>query len=237
MITKKHIFLFLASFTLIVAIVGVSVKTTKSVATNAQMNKIKPTIIIDAGHGGEDGGAESPGGLLEKDINLDIALHLQKLFIQSGFDVKMTRCDDNAIYDDDAKTLREKKVSDLHNRTEILNSSQNNILISIHQNKFEQSQYSGTQVFYSKNNPESASLAEYIRVAVKGLLQPNNERECKVATNSIYLLDNATVPAVLVECGFLSNPQEEQLLQSDEYKKCMAFTIYSGFLEYYYLNY
>lgn len=196
-----------------------------------------PTVIIDAGHGGEDGGAVSPMGLVEKNVNLDIALRLRKFFLQSGFKVVMTRTSDISIHDDSAQSTREKKVSDLSNRVEITNSSEQNVLISIHQNQFEQSQYSGTQVFYSVNNQSSTELAECIRAAVKGLLQNYNERECKPATGSIYLLDKAQVPAVLVECGFLSNPEEEQLLKSVEYRNNMAFAIYSGFLEYYYQNY
>lgn len=197
----------------------------------------KPTIIIDAGHGGEDGGAMSESGLLEKDVNLDIALTLQKLFMQSGFKVIMTRTDDKAIYDSDATTLREKKVSDIHNRSDICNSDSNNIFISIHQNKFEQSKYSGTQMFYSVNNTSSSQLAENIRTAVTGLLQNDNNRQCKPTTDDVYILKNATVPAVLVECGFLSNPQEEALLATQEYRNQMAFAIFTGFLEYYYQNY
>lgn len=197
----------------------------------------KPVVVIDAGHGGEDGGATSQNGLLEKDVNLHIALTLQKLFLQSGFDVTMTRTDDKSIYSSDADTLREKKVSDIHNRADIANSSSENILISIHQNKFEQSKYSGTQVFYSDNNALSSSLAESIRLSVTGLLQSNNTRQCKSSTDNIYIMKNATVPAVLVECGFLSNPQEEALLMTDIYRNQLAFSIFSGFIEFYYQHY
>lgn len=195
-----------------------------------------PVIIIDAGHGGEDGGAVSDSGLIEKDVNLDIAKTLKSFFLCAGFKIKMIRNDDNAIYDNTASSIREKKVSDIHNRSNICNSDKNNIYISIHQNMFEESKYKGTQVFYSQNNPKSKTMAEYVRVAVKGLLQPNNERECKAATSSIYVLDNATVPAILVECGFLSNPEEEQLLKTSNYKNALAYSIYSGFMEYYYLT-
>ena len=191
-------------------------------------------IIIDCGHGGEDGGAVSSDGIVEKDINLAIGLKLESFFLQSGFNVTMTRREDVSLHSSDAQTLREKKVSDIHNRTELCNSSENNILISIHQNKFEESKYSGTQVFYSVNNPKSLELAESIRASVIGLLQNNNTRQCKESTSSIYLLHNATIPAVIVECGFLSNPQETQLLKSGKYQCEMAYAIFCGFLEFYY---
>lgn len=205
-------------------------------ATSTDLSE-KPIIVIDAGHGGEDGGAVADTGLMEKDVNLSIALILEKLFLQSGFQVTMTRTDDISIYSEGASSLREKKVSDIHNRTAICNNYSNNILISIHQNKFEQSKYSGTQVFYSDNNKLSNPLAQCISTSVKGLLQPDNTRECKPSDNNVYILKNATVPAVLVECGFLSNPQESELLSTDKYRNQLAFSIFSGFLEFYYQNY
>ncbi|MBE6737119.1 MAG: N-acetylmuramoyl-L-alanine amidase [Ruminococcaceae bacterium] len=208
-------------------------KNSKPLAVDATLDA-KPVIVIDCGHGGEDGGAVSSDGVLEKDINLKIGLVLEKFFLQGGFKVRMIRREDISVYDDSAETLREKKVSDLHKRAEICNSDSRNIYISIHQNKFEDSKYYGTQVFYSKNNPESKELAECIRAAVKGLLQNENERKCKEATKDIYVLDNAQVPAVIVECGFLSNYEETQKLLTDEYRNQLAYSIYSGFLEYYY---
>lgn len=204
-------------------------------ADNVSGRSVK--IIIDAGHGAEDGGAVSASGLLEKDINLDIALTLEKLFLSGGFEVEMIRRTDAAIYDSGCDTLRSKKISDIHNRSEICNSDENNIYISIHQNKFDEIKYKGTQVFYSVNDPGSIRLAESIRYSVVSLLQNDNERELKPATSSIYILDKAQVPAVLVECGFLSNPREEKLLSTDEYKNNMAYSIYLGFLEYYNQNY
>lgn len=204
---------------------------------NIENTKMQPNVIIDCGHGGEDGGAVSSKGLVEKDVNLQIGLALQLFMKQGGFDVEMIRTTDTAVYDKEASTLREKKVSDIHNRSDIVNEHDNNILISIHQNKFEQSQYHGTQVFYSENSEKSKELAEYIRLAVKGLLQNENNRQCKAATKDIYILYNSTVPAVLVECGFLSNPEEESKLRTELYRNQIAFSIYSGFLEFYYQNY
>ena len=194
-------------------------------------NASPPVIVIDAGHGGEDGGA-SANGLLEKDINLSIALKLRDMLTISGYKVVMTRDSDVSVYDSTADTTREKKVSDLKNRAEMINSSKNNILVSIHQNKFEQSQYFGTQMFYSKNDPKSAVLAEELRKSVTGMLQPDNKRELKQADSSIYILDKAQVPAVIVECGFLSNEEEAKKLADSDYQQKMAFAIYSGILGY-----
>ena len=194
-------------------------------------NSVSPVIVIDAGHGGEDGGA-SANGLLEKDINLSIALKLRDMLTISGYKVIMTRDSDVSVYDSTADTTREKKVSDLKNRAEMINSSQNNILVSIHQNKFEQSQYFGTQMFYSKNDPKSAVLAEELRKSVTEMLQPDNKRELKHADSNIYILDKAQVPAVIVECGFLSNEEEAKKLADSDYQQKMAFAIYSGILGY-----
>ena len=191
----------------------------------------KPVVIIDAGHGGEDGGAQA-NGVLEKDVNLAIALRLRDMLTVSGDNVKMIREEDISVYDSSASTVREKKVSDMKNRVSTINSDANNILISIHQNKFEQSKYSGAQMFYSKNDPRSEKLAESIRRSVTSLLQPENSRELKSDDGSVYILKKAEVPAVIVECGFLSNEKEARLLSDSEYQGKMAFAIMCGFLDY-----
>lgn len=193
-----------------------------------------PAVIIDAGHGGEDGGCVAEDGTLEKDINLSISKKLSEILLQNGFNVREIRTEDISIYGDNANTLSEKKTSDLHNRLDIFNSNENNVVISIHQNHFSDSSYFGTQVFYSKNNDNSKILAESIQKSVKELLQNDNERETKQADKSIFLLDNATVPAVIVECGFLSNENEREKLKTEEYQNKIAYAIYQGFLEYYY---
>lgn len=190
-----------------------------------------PVVVVDAGHGGEDGGAVNDDGVLEKDINLSISLDTADLLNFLGFDVVQTRTDDTALSGDEA-TVHERKVADLNKRLEIFNSSENNVVISIHQNKFTQSQYSGTQIFYSPNNENSSKLAESIKYSVKGLLQPDNERVCKEADSGIYLLNNATIPAVIVECGFISNPEECAKLLDTDYQKQMSYAIAAGFLNY-----
>ena len=199
--------------------------------TSADIDDDRITVIIDAGHGGEDGGAEVDG-VLEKDINLSIADKLADTLRLCGVRVTEIRDEDISVYDDSAQSLREKKVSDLKHRVEIVNGSENNILVSIHQNKFDNSAYSGTQVFYSSNNDKSRVLAESIRNSVISLLQNDNTRELKPANSDIYLLDNATVPAVIVECGFLSNDEERAKLLDSGYQSEMAYSIAMGVLEY-----
>lgn len=209
----------------------VSMETTE----NKVMGDSKYKVIIDAGHGGEDGGAEASDGTVEKDINLSIAKILRDMLLQGGFEVEMIRDEDVSVGDNSLQTVRERKRSDLEKRVELYNSDENNIVLSIHQNNFSQSQYSGTQIFYS-DNTESQELSEYIRQAIVGLVQPDNERQCKPADDSIYVLRNAKVPAIIIECGFLSNPQELEKLKDYEYQKELAFAIYMGFVEYCYNN-
>ena len=193
------------------------------------------SIVLDPGHGGEDGGAVGNDGIMEKNINLEIAKKLRDILEASGYQVTMTRNEDTAIYDDSAGTLRQKKRSDLRNRLEMIKSAspENSIFVSIHQNKFPDSKYFGTQIFYSKNHPKSQQLADYIKQSVTGLIQPDNTREIKPADKNIYLLHNASIPAVVVECGFLSNSEESHKLSTKEYQEEMAFCIYCGITNYF----
>lgn len=225
------IFLIFTAFVLFFLRLAYADSAIKTLAGNDAEKNV--TVILDAGHGGEDGGAESESGILEKDINLQIVLKLQKILKSAGFNVKTVREDDISVCNEGLETVRERKVSDIKNRTELFNSDENNIVISIHQNKFTESKYHGTQIFYSVNNPESSKLAEYIKNSVVSLLQPDNERECKKADENIYILHNAQVPAIIVECGFLSNYEEAEKLADLEYQQQLAFSIYLGFLEYY----
>ncbi len=199
-------------------------------AVNVEYNSL-PVIVIDAGHGGEDGGAVA-NNVVEKNINLSISNKLRDIFISSGFNVKMTRSSDKMI-NDSGDTLRERKVSDMKNRLKLFNESENNIVISIHQNRFTQEEYKGSQVFYSTNNKESEKLALSIKTSIKTLIQPDNEREIKPADRNIYLLHNSKTPSVIVECGFISNFEEALLLKDNAYQNKIAFAIYSGFLDYY----
>ena len=192
----------------------------------------KPYIIIDAGHGGEDGGAEVDG-VLEKDINLNISNRLADILRLCGYYVTEIRDEDISVYDaKEADTLREKKVSDLNNRVEAFNSDRDNIVVSIHQNKFGNSAYSGAQIFYSVNNDNSILLAEAVRNSIVQLIQKDNKRELKPSTPDIFILDKAETPAVIVECGFLSNPEERSKLLDESYQNEMAYSIAMGILEY-----
>ncbi len=193
---------------------------------------LKQTVIIDAGHGGDDGGAIGIDGTVEKDINLDIALKLEKLLKFYGFDVIMTRTEDIMTCDDGLDSLRKRKVSDIHNRFDILEKNPDAVFISIHQNKFEDNSQHGTQVFYSGNNDESKLLAESIQNSIVSVLQPDNSRVVKKSGSGIYLLYHAKLPAVLVECGFISNPAEVKKLNDENYRMKIAILIADGLIKY-----
>lgn len=238
-IRRKTLIAYFAILAVAIAAMALMGNAFQTVAIKAQTANVlqpRPKLVIDAGHGGEDGGAVSSDGTMEKDINLDIALRLQKLLVLSGCDVTLTRDSDKAIYEEGADSLKSKKVSDMKKRLSIFNEDPEQTVISIHQNKFPQTQYSGTQVFYSGQTQESNLLAESIKASVVGMLQPQNTRETKKADKNIYLLYNAKVPAVIVECGFLSNSEELARLKTEEYRQEMAFAIYCGYLNYYNQN-
>ena len=193
-----------------------------------------PTVIIDAGHGGFDGGASVADGTNEKDINLAISLELKTELKERGVSVFMIREDDRSVEDDGLSTVRSRKVSDLHNRLNVMANTDNCIYVSIHQNFFEDTRCKGMQVFYSPNFSESSSsLAQYIQNSVTETLQPDNTRLIKPCGTSVYIIYNAVKPAVLVECGFLSNPEEAQKLKDEEYQHSLAECIADGILNYF----
>lgn len=174
-------------------------------------------LIIDAGHGGEDGGAVSLSGVPESGINLSIALKLDQLLGLYGTAPILLRNDDRSLHDPDAQTLREKKVSDLHNRVDIIEEHTGATLISIHQNTFQSQRYHGAQVFYSPT-ADSKPLADLAQSLLRQTLDPSNDRVPTQIPESVYLMNHITCRAILVECGFLSNPEEDRLLQSDAYQ-------------------
>ena len=178
-------------------------------------------------------GAESSNGVTEAQINLEIALKLQNLLEQSGSTVILTRSDENEIYDAGSDTIREKKVSDMKNRVKIGNESSADIFVSIHLNKIEQSQYDGWQTFYKTNNEESKRLATTIQNNLNEAIQKENSRT-PAQLNTVYLMKYVEIPITIVECGFLSNPEEESLLQTDEYQDKLAWGIYNGIADYFY---
>jgi len=190
-------------------------------------------VVIDAGHGGEDGGAVGVSGLVEKDLNLDIAKRLAACLEKEGVRVVMTRSEDVLLYDRNADFEGRKKVLDLAARQAIGDAHPDGIFVSIHANTFPQQIYHGLQVWYSGNHPQSLALAESLRAEVVGTLQPENHRQCKMAGSNIYLLYHLQTPAVLVECGFLSNPAECRALEDAAYRDQLAHALCRGIMAYY----
>lgn len=172
-------------------------------------------IIVDAGHGGIDGGATSCTGVLESQFNLQIARRLDDFLHFLGYKTIMIRTTDTSIYTEGA-TIAQQKLSDLKQRVKIVNETPNGILISIHQNTYPDAQYHGAQVFYA-NDDVSRSLAQDLQTSFKSVLDSNNNRRPKAASG-VYLMQNIQRPGVLIECGFISNPQEESLLRDERYQ-------------------
>lgn len=199
-------------------------------ADQAMATAPQPYILIDAGHGGGDGGAVAADGTLEKDINLAISAPLADLLRVFGYTVQTTRDTDISVHDPDVTGLKNQKVSDIHNRLALVNSSM--LAISIHQNQFPQTQYFGAQVFYAPGHPAGEGVGNAIRDSILTLLQPDNTRPLKQGSSNVYLMKHATVPTVLVECGFLSNETEREKLKTEEYQRQMAFAIAVGVLQY-----
>lgn len=190
------------------------------------------TLIIDAGHGGMDGGASAADGTCEKNINLSIAQRLNLLCGLLGAPCRMTRSEDVSLDYDSAKTVRENKRADLAARLNTAQGASNPVFISIHLNKFEQPQYKGAQTFYSQNNPDGRILAELVQAEFTSSLDRSNTRVAKPGEPSIYLLKNLKCPAVIAECGFLSNPEDHAALQQPEYQKKAAYCIIKGYLKF-----
>lgn len=203
---------------------------TKETVALPVSNKV---IVVDAGHGEPDGGAVSANGVSEEEINLKIALKLQNLLEQSGATVILTRSDENGIYDLDKETLKQKKVSDIKNRVKIGNSSSADIFVSIHLNKIPQQQYSGWQTFFKKDCEDGEKLATAIQEDIKQAVQKDNNR-VPMKLDNVYIVKNVEIPLTIVECGFLSNTEEEKQLQDDNYQNRLAWGIYNGIIDYFY---
>ena len=179
-------------------------------------------IVIDPGHGGVDGGATSCSGILESQYNLEIALRLDDFFHLLGYDTRLIRDQDISVYTK-GNTIAQKKISDLKERVRIANETENAILLSIHQNHFSDPRYSGAQVFYGISEG-SAILAEYLQTALCTALDTHNHRQAK-KSSGIYLMEHIQCTGVLIECGFLSNPQDEAKLRSSDYQKKLCAVI------------
>ena len=199
--------------------------------TSAAMDLPK-TVIIDAGHGGFDGGAVAEDGTSEKNINLNIALTVGDMLSLNGVRVVYTRTEDTGTEDDSGEDIRNRKISDLNNRLKVMKENPDAVFVSVHLNKFTTAKVSGAQVFYSDNFEESRVIGNLIQTSIKERLQNDNDRVIKKATADTFLLHKAVVPAVIVECGFLSNQKELELLKNEEYQAKMAFAIFCGINDY-----
>ncbi len=245
--TEKHPFLYTLKFAVAITLivltvlgVGLSlikhferVNSSTPLPVFNQHDKVR--FVIDPGHGGEDAGAIADDNTLEKDLNLDIATLLYTILRLNCSDAVLTRTDDLLLYDkygDLENYTGQKKVYDLKNRLRIAEEKENSIYVGIHINKFPSKQYSGLQVYYSHGTKISKNIAEDIRSLVATHLQPTNKRQIKGATSSIYILHNAKIPAVLIECGFLSNDEELELLKSKDYQKKLALNLFVSLSKY-----
>lgn len=225
-----HTLVFLACF--IVAALAISLRNGSVPAVSTAAVSERKTIVIDSGHGGADGGCVGVNGCIEKDINLAIAKDLEALLKLSGFNVVMTRSEDVSIHDEGVEGLRNQKVSDMENRLEIIKSYPDAMFISIHQNQYTEPEYFGAQMFYTTNNTGNFKLAQLMQESFREL-QPENDREIKLIDNDLYLFKNTNQPAILAECGFLSNGDDAANLSDSEYQKKVAFTLYKGVMRYY----
>ena len=221
-INKQHVFNIVFAFALILS---VCVKffpsaVQKETAAPPVSGKV---IVIDAGHGSPDGGAVGISGVLEKDLNLSVAKSLGNYLEQSGATVIYTRIDDNSVVDAHSG-IKKTKLDDLKKRKHIKNNSGADMFVSIHMNKFPEQQYKGAQVFYPDKPHEQNKMKIFV--------DKTNNREIKNDEGSIFVLSDSTIPSVVVECGFLSNPEEEDKLQTKEYREKIAFAIFAGITDY-----
>ncbi len=186
-------------------------------------------LVLDAGHGGEDGGAVSLTGAPESKINLAIVLKLRDVLGLYGVDPILLRETDVSLHDSGAGTLREKKRSDLKNRVAAAEAVEGGTLLSIHQNTYPGSRYHGTHVFYAPTEGSQA-LAEHFQNSIKAALQPDNERAAKRIPDTVYIMNHVTCPAILIECGFLTNPGEEAMLRDEDYQRKLSAVIAAAWL-------
>lgn len=228
---KKRIIFINLSIVIAILIYSLSSNTFSRTQLASSTPVSNHTIILDAGHGSPDGGATGSDGSIESDLNLDIVLKLQNLLESSNCTVILTRSDENGIYESDSNTIREKKISDMKNRVNIANNSNAEMFVSVHMNKLEQTQYSGWQTFYKNQDENSKKIAERIQLSLNSFLKKENTRSIK-SISGIYLTKNVQIPLVLVECGFLSNAEENKLLQTDSYQNELAWSIYIGIMDY-----
>lgn len=202
-----------------------------AIQTVGPMDSGRPVLVLDAGHGGEDGGAVSLTGVPESQINLAIVQKLDLLLGLCGQSPVVLRQEDISLHDPSADTLREKKVSDLKNRVAMVEGTENGVLLSIHQNMFTNAKYHGAQVFYAPTQG-SQKFAVHTQEVLRQTVDQTNERQAKPIPDTVYLMNHITRPAILVECGFLSNPEEEGKLRSEGYQLQLAAALTGAWLQY-----
>ena len=202
-----------------------------AIQTVGPMDSGRPVLVLDAGHGGEDGGAVSLTGVPESQINLAIVQKLDLLLGLCGRAPVVLRQEDVSLHDSEADTLREKKVSDLKNRVAMVEGTENGVLLSIHQNMFTNAKYHGAQVFYAPTQG-SQEFAVHTQEVLRQTVDQTNERQAKPIPDTVYLMNHITRPAILVECGFLSNPEEEGKLRSEGYQLQLAAALTGAWLQY-----
>ena len=235
-LNKKRIYIIFACLILSTIVFQLKAPKNMEVKETVALPVDNKVIILDAGHGRRRSEEQQQrSGISEADINLKIMLKVQNLLEQAGSTVILTRSDENGIYDIDKTTLRQKKISDTQNRVKLGNSSEADVFVSIHLNKIPQQQYWGWQTFYKKNNENSKRLAQSIQQGLNETIQKENKRE-SLKIENIYIIDHVEIPTAIVECGFLSNPEEKELLQKEEYQDKLAWGIYIGIMDYFYNN-
>lgn len=188
-------------------------------------------IVLDAGHGGEDPGAIGRDGTYEKDLNLSITLDVGRLLTEMGYTVVYTRTEDKLLYKESENIKGLRKISDLKNRCAVAAEYPEALFVSLHMNSFGDGRYSGLQVYYSEENGESSILAEAVQTEVRTVLQTENRRKTKPGKD-IYVLEHTACPSILIECGFISNPDECEKLKNEEYRRRLAFAIVTGLVNY-----
>ena len=229
---RKHVLCAAMLLLLSVTVLSLSLRRTAVPAFSYTEMTTDEIIVLDAGHGGSDGGAVSADGTPEDDINLAIVLRLRDLFALMGRQTVLTRTGENSLADPDSATLRQEKVSDTKNRVTLINSVSNGHLISIHQNTLPgHPSVHGAQVFYGKVTDSDARAAA-VQQALNSVVNVGNEKTAKPIGSDIYIMAHANCPAILVECGFLSNSAETRLLLSPEYQTKLAAAICCGYLQY-----
>jgi len=232
-VRKNNIVLIGLVFLLLVTIYSLNVGADKaSQAVNSQEQQ--KIVILDPGHGGEDPGAVSKySGIKEKDVNLKIALKAKKLLEREGYKVILTREEDKLEYLPETRNITEKRRQDLNRRKKMMDEAGADIVVSIHLNMFEQAKYYGAQTFFPPGSPESQRLAMCIQKSLKELVDPTNERAAASKKEPIIILKDYKTTTTIVECGFLSNPDEEKKLALDGHQEKLAFAIKEGIKEYF----